>query len=152
DVGNQNVFHAAAGCETRRPVAFAHGDVNRIARHVHHGNVVNGDVFQNAAVHFLEGQPFAVAKRAIGDGAIAEAAAGFRAEFDAPISAATRLHGAVEERAFLKTGDLAVHDGQVFRDDGPAERVSALGAKTVVAGRIDPAVGNHRVAAAVNVQ
>ena len=62
-----------------------------------------------------------------------------------------RLHRAVEQRAFLEAGHLAVHDRQVFRDDTPAQRKGAFRAQAVVARRIDAAIGDHRVAAAINV-
>ena len=93
----------------------------------------------------------ATAEGAVRHSAVAKAAAGFRAELDAAGAASGGLHRAIQQRAFQEAGDLAVDDGEIFREAGFSERVGALGAKAVVIGRIDAAVGNHRVAAAVNV-
>ena len=80
-------------------------------------------------------------------------AIGFRAALEAAVAVVIRfrLHGAIDERADFETGDHAIHNGHVFRDDIAAERESAFRAKTVVIRRIDAAVGNHHVAAAIDV-
>src|SRR5579884_1575411 len=85
NVGNENVPHPAGRGQVGRAVAFTGGEVNAVSGRVHHGQVVDGDVFHEAAVHFLERQATTSAKGAVGDGAIAKAAAGFGAEFDASV-------------------------------------------------------------------
>ena len=135
----------------RRAVALAGGDVNRIVRHVHHGEIIDGDVFHDAAVHLFERQAAATAESAVGHGAVAETAARLGAEFDAAVVVPAGFHRAVNQGALLKTGDLAVHDREIFRQAQFAERIGAFRAKPVVVRRIDAAVGNRRVAAAVNV-
>ena len=84
--------------------------------HVRHGEIVNGDVFQNAAVHFFQAQAAATAEGAVRHRAVAEAAAGLRTELDAAITVSRGLHRAVQQRAFHEAGNLAVDDGQVFGD------------------------------------
>ena len=91
------------------------------------------------------------AEGAICHRAIAKTAAGFGAKFDAAITIFRRLHRAVNQRAFQKAGDLTVHNREIFRRANFAERVGAFRAKTVVVGRINTTIGDHRVAATINV-
>src|SRR5665213_1744179 len=93
DVGDGNVAQDAVG-GVGGAVAAAQGDVDRIIPNVHHGDVVDADVFHDAAVHFLQSQPFATAKGAVGHGDVAKTAGGFGAEFDPARSAAMGPHGA----------------------------------------------------------
>ena len=67
-------------------------------------------------------------------------------------SAGQRFQRAVEHRAeFVDAGDVAVGDRDVFGRARIAEREGALGADAVVPGRIDGAVGDAHVAAAVDI-
>src|ERR1019366_7862433 len=126
-------------------------EVNRVVRHVGHGQVVDGDVFENSAVHFFKSEATATAEGAIGHRAIAEAAARLGAELDAAQAVFRRLHGAVEQCAFEKAGHLAVDDGEIFRNARFAERAGGLGANAVVNRRIHATVEHGGVAAAIKV-
>ena len=93
----------------------------------------------------------ATAERAVGHGTVAEAAAGLGAKFNSAVVIFARLHCAVEQRAFRKTGNLAVDDGEIFRRPHFTECIGTFRAQTIVIRRIDAAIRNHRVAAAINV-
>src|SRR5215469_2526613 len=81
DIGNSDVPDDAV-CRVRTAVAVAKGDVNRIVEDVHHGDVIDGNVFENATVDFLERQSVAMAEGAIGNSDVAKAAIGLGAEFN----------------------------------------------------------------------
>ena len=115
------------------------------------GNVVDGDVFHDAAIHFLQSQSAAAAKGAIRDGNVSEAAIGLGAKFDAAIAIGRRLHCSIEQGAFQKAGDLAIHDGEILGNHRPTQRQRTLGTQSVISRRIDATIGDRRVAATVNV-
>ena len=135
--------------------ARAEADVDRSVGDVAHGEIRDGDVFHEPSVHFLEREAAAIFKHAVRDREVAEAAVGLRAELDAAGAAAVvadfALACAVEERAFVVAAHLAVGDGDVFRRAHVSERKRSLRADAVVVGRIDGAVGDADVLAAVEV-
>ena len=137
--------------------AIAQADEDRRVDDVAHGNVVDRDILDVAAVHALHGQAAAVVEDAIGDGDVLEAAVGFGAELDAAgpparQPAASALEGAVQQCSLdIAAGHVTVGDGDVFRRAQTAEGVAALQADAVIPGRIHAAIGNAHVVAAINV-
>jgi ribosomal protein S1 len=79
---DEDVFDQARRRDGRPPVADTGGDVNRRTPNVHHAQVADRDIFEGSAVDFLQRQPAAIAEGAVGDGAVAKAAVGLRAELD----------------------------------------------------------------------
>ncbi len=124
---------------------------------VAHGDVREGDVFNDGAIDRFERKAAAALKDAVGDGDVLEAAVGFGAELDAAGArvAVGQLHAlprAVEHGAeFVAAGDVAVGDGEIFSRTRIAEGVGAFGADAVIPRRVDGAVGDADVAAAVDV-
>ncbi len=133
----------------------AETDEDRRVHDVAHRDVRDGHVLHRAAVHLFERKPAAIIEHAVGNRDVLESAVGFGAELDAARRAAAASRRAfvraVEQRAFLVTAHLAVHDGDVLRCAGVAEAEATLETDAVVAGRIDRAVGDAHVAAAVDV-
>ena len=94
------------------------GQVDDVA----HGDVGDGDVFEQCAVDRLEREALAAFEDAVGDGDVAEAAVGLGAALDAAGAAdlvvgrpGELLAGAVEDGAELgRAGDVAVGDGDVL--------------------------------------
>src|SRR5581483_5917661 len=92
-----------------------------------------------------------------GDGDVDESAVGFGAAFDAPGSVGPLigrelLVGAIEDRAeLIAAGDPVVGDGDVARCACVAEREARLGADAIIPRRVDGAVGDADVLAAVDV-
>src|SRR5258708_30321258 len=68
-----------------RPVSKA--DKNRGIHDPTHGNIVDGDILDEAPIHAFDGEPATVVEDAIGDGDVLETAVGFGAEFDAAVAA-----------------------------------------------------------------
>src|SRR5713226_3618053 len=130
----------------------------RGADDVAHGDVGDGDVFTKCSVFAFESEAHAAFEDAVGDGDVFEAAVGFGAALDAAVAGETGnvgsefLVGAVEHGAELVgAGDKAVGDGHVLGGWRVIERIAGLGADSVVPGRVDEAVGDADVAAAVDV-
>ena len=125
---------------------------------VAHGDVGEGDVFDNGAVDGFEREAPAAFKDAVGDGDVLETAVGFGADLMRPVphwrpsGMSHRLARAVEHRAkFVDAADVAVGDGEVLCGARVAESKGALRADAVVPRRVDGAVGDANVAAAVDV-
>jgi len=147
-----------ANLRTVRPAqAGAKADEDGSIADVPHGDVRDRDIFHQRAIDRLEGQAAAVFKYTVRDGDVAETAIGLGAALDAPSRAVAKdvliatFPGAVEQSAFVEATDLAVGDRDVFRHPVIAEPVAALGADAVVVGRVDGAIGDANILAAVEV-
>ena len=90
---------------------------------VAHGEVGDGDVFEEGAVYGFEREALAAFEDAVGDGDVDESAVGFGAALDAAGAADLLVvggaveffEGAVEDRSeVIAAGDEAVGDGDVL--------------------------------------
>src|SRR5262249_38215359 len=163
-VRNDNVADVdASNRADRRLFRSAHpatkAQENRRGRHVTHREVRGVDVFDNSAINSFDGESAAMVEGAIRDRDIFEASVRFSAEFDSTGWAITvrrlRLRAfkrAVEKRARIVAGDLAVDDGHIFRCARIAESEGTLQTDAVVIGRINAAIRDAHIAAGVNVQ
>ena len=135
-------------------VAASGGDVYGVVVYVAHGDVAHHDVFHPPLVHLLEGQAAAVHEGAVCQRDVAVAAVALRAQLEASAHPSHRLRGvgAVEQRAALVAGDVAVADGYVFAQHGLFQRVARLQHQCVVAGGVYAAVAHGHVLAAVYVE
>src|SRR5208282_2178621 len=122
---------------------------------VAHGDVGDGDVFQQRAVDGFESESLTGFEDAVGNCDVLEGAVRFGAELDAAGAGVAGIEAsecAVEQRArFVDAGHVAVGDGDVFRGAGVTEGKGTLGADGVVPRRIDAAVRHADIAAAVDV-
>ena len=151
-------FSVPTGTAIRPAHAAAQAEEDRRVGAVAHGDAGKGDVFQQCAVDAFQREASAAIEDAVGDGDVLEAAIRFGAALDAAgglvtfVSVGPALPGAVQHRADLVcAGDIAVGDGDILRGARIAQREGTLGADAVVVGRIDAAVGDAHVAAAVDV-
>ena len=139
--------------------ARAEAKEDRAADNVAHGDVGDGDVFQQRAVDRFESESLAALEDAVGDGDVLESAVGLGAALDAPGASdlAVGLHRellpcAVENRAeLIAAADEAVGDVHVLAGAVVAEGEAGLGNDGVVPRGVDGAVGDADVLAAVNV-
>ena len=136
------------------PVAAARGDVDGVMVDVRHRDVRHDDVLHAPLVDLLEGETRRVGEGAVGQRDVAVAAVRLGAQLEAATHPADGFRdvGAVEQRAALIARDVAVRNGDVLGDDGPLQRIARLQHEGVVARRVDTAVGDGHVLAAVDVE
>ena len=137
--------HAPAETEKER-------DIDRIA----HGDVADGHVFEQSAIDRLERDAATRIGNTIRDGNVAETAVGFCAELDAAVSGrffgGDGLVSVVEQRAFfVASGNVTIRDGHVIRRARVPEAEGTFQADAIVPGRVDAAIGDADIAAAVDV-
>ncbi len=148
----------AYGHAFRPPHPPAQTQEERGIRDVTHGDVANGDILQQPAVHRLQGKTPAVLEDAVRDRDVFESAVRLGAELDAPCDPAAvggallrAPKGPVEVRALIVAGDLAVGDRHVLSRARSAESIGALQDDRIIVRRVDRAIGDAHVAAAIDV-
>jgi len=157
NVSNFDATQLADGRAFRGAQAAAETNEKGDIYEITHGDIGDSDVFKEAAIHRFEGDAVTGFNHAIGDGDVAKAAVGFGAEFDAAgagglVSGPDEFESGVEERALLvAAGDVAIGDRDLIGGAGIAEAERTFEADAVIPGRIDAAIGDANVAAAVHI-
>src|SRR5712691_3414119 len=151
----------ASQCAYRRAPGTAHattepqkeGRVGDVA----HGDVGDGNVFEQSTINCLQRQAATIVKDAIRNHDVLEPAVGLGAKLDSAgrtadiVSVVVSLERPIKKRAFVIAADLTVGDGDVLGRARITKRERALRANSIVKGRVDCAIRNPDVAAGINV-
>src|SRR5664279_2781840 len=96
---------------------------------VAHGDVADGNIFQQCTIDRLQRDALRALEDAVGDGDVDESAVRLGAALDAPASGRLPLIAAIEKGAKLPAaGDVAVGDGDPLSRPGVPEGEAGLGA------------------------
>src|ERR1700730_17616430 len=110
---------------------------------VPHGDIGDGDVFEQRAIPRLQRDSPAILNHAVGYGDVTEATVAFRTEFDPPVAGNLGIRGeafvsGIEHGAFfIAAGDVAVGDGNVVGGSGKSQAVGIFQANAVIPWRVD---------------
>src|SRR5262245_54949358 len=123
-----------------------------------HRDVVDRDILEDAAIHFLERESARVVEDDVRYRDVLESAIRFCPELQAPCGAALAVglwvHSfvrAVQKRTFVVSADLRVRNRDVLRGARKTQRVVALQADCVVEWRVDADIRNANIAARIDI-
>ncbi len=148
----------AAPRAVRPAPAVAQAQEQRGGRDLAHDDVADRHVLDHPAIDGLQRQAARTVEDAVADGDVAKAAVGLRADLDAagnPVLVGRQLLGAaqraVQHRAEVVAADLAAADLHPLGGARDAQGQRALQHDGVVIGRVDLAVSDAHVVAAVDI-
>jgi len=159
DMADAHALHHTHGRTLGAAQTCTQAQEDRRIDNIAHRDIADHDILQMTAIDRLQGQATATLEDAVRDGDVLESATRLRAELDATRHKAVvgslrlvALPGAIQDAATVVTAHQAIRDGHILRILEVAQAIRSLQHDGIVPGRIDRAVADADILAAVDIE